>query len=465
MKKVGNIKREYSTSPHVFDALYGKKKGKILRLLLEEPQQAKQLIEISGLSPSAVYHFLKVLKKRHLISKKGALYYVEEFDFNSLFLDEIVQLEEDPTLRRKYGISIKELELAYFLWDTFQAVSDTESYGRTYNSIYTLADAVHRWRTGRTDIPVWALTTLEDLSGVDALSQERVIQYHLPPGIPVTPFYQGEYKLPVVVDNDLNKIVVQLLQKMSKNHMYTFPKKRGWLFEMLHKTFGEFDDSNSRIPSAITEVLKCHYNIKTLDRSIACIPSSMQDRWMQLDPLSRAAEKASLLLHIISLSSRSNGGFEITSRSKSFLEEISCLSSELGVGKLTVRKKHKRPHFRVYLSEGKVDILRRYAHIFQNYPDLTVWLRIPLNRIAETLILTEVDAAAVERICYKELSQFTESILKSLERKKRSGMNFLQYKEEITDYFWHNRIIPSLRSVEELVELQGSKEEPLLYVV
>lgn len=466
MKRVGKIKREYSTSPDVFDALYGKKKGKILRLLLEEPQSAKKLIKISGLSPSAVYHFLKLLKRRHLISKKGAAYYLEECDFNSLFLDEIVRLEEDPALRRKYGISIKELELAYFLWDTFQAVSDKESYGRTYNSEYTLADAIHRWRTGRTDIPVWALTTLVELSGADVLSQESVIQYHLPPGIPVTPHYQGEYKLPVSVDGDLDKLVVQLLQKMSKNHMYTFPKRKKWLFETLHETFGEFDDSNFRIPSAITEVLKCHYNIKMLDRSAACIPPSIKDRWVQLDPLSEVAEKASLLLHIVSLSSRSNGGFEITSRSRSFLDEISYLASDLGVGKLTVRKKHKRPHFRVYLSEGKVNVLRRYAHIFQKYPDLDVWLRIPLNRIAETLVSTEVNAAAVERICYKELSQFVESILKSLERKKRPyRISFLQYKEEITDYFWQHKMIPSPRKVEELVELQTVEEESLVYVL
>ncbi|KYK32143.1 MAG: ArsR family transcriptional regulator [Theionarchaea archaeon] len=465
MRKVGKIKREYNTSGDVFDALYGKKKGKILKLLSKNPQPAKPLIEASGLSPSAVYHFLKELRKRHIISKKGCIYSLNEYDFNSLFLDEIVKLEEDPALRRRYGISIRELELAYFLWDTFaEAASDEGGYGRTYNSEYTLADAVHRWRTGRTDIPVWALTRLAELSGSDILQRESVIQYHLPPGIPVTPYYDAEYKLPVQAGSNLDKVVIQLLHKMSKNHLYTFPKKRRWLFERLHTSFGEFDDSTSRIPSAITEILKSFYRVKTLNRSSACIPPCMKTRWSDLDPLVRIKEKSALLLHIISLSSRSDGGFEITSRSKPFLEEISYLTSDLGVGALSVRKKHERPHFRVYLSESKVDVLRRYAHLFQEYPDLEIWLRIPLNRIAENLVLTDADRESLEKICREELSHLVESILRSLEKKKRfSGvLNYTQYKEEITDYFWEQKLIPSPRRVEELVEMRAVEEE-LLY--
>ncbi len=57
MKKAGSIKREYTASGNIFDLLYGKKKGKILNLLSENPQPARTLIEKSELSPSAVYHF------------------------------------------------------------------------------------------------------------------------------------------------------------------------------------------------------------------------------------------------------------------------------------------------------------------------------------------------------------------------------------------------------------------------
>ncbi|MBU7018593.1 MAG: helix-turn-helix transcriptional regulator [Theionarchaea archaeon] len=463
MKKVGKIKRDYDTPENVFDALYGKKKGKILQLISEKPQTARKLIAASGLSPSAVYHFLKDLRNRHIISKEKSLYTLEECDCSSLFLDEIVKMEEDPALRRRYGISIKELELAYFLWDALQEIGpDEESYGRTYHSKYTLADAIHRWKTGRTDIPVWALNRLAELSESQILLKKGgVVQYHLPPGIPVNPLYEREYNLPVHADSTLDKIFVQLVQKMSKTHLYTFPKRRKWLFEKLHARFGAFDDSNWRIPSAITEILKEYYGVKTLNRSKACIPSCMKVKWGNMNPLSRITEESSLLLHIISLSSRSDGGFEVTSRSHMFLEEVSRIVSGLGLGELLVHKKHARPHFRVYLSESKVAVLRRYAHFFREYPDLEIWLRMPLNQIAEKLVLTEGDTKSVERLCREELFQFVESILKSLERRKKVSygrVDYTQYREDITDYFWKQKLIPSPRRVEELVEMRLSEE-------
>jgi len=465
MEKVDKVKKDYDTSENIFDALYGKKKGIILKLLSEKPQSARKLIKASGLSPSAVYHFLKDLRRRNMILKKGSMYSLEECDFDFLFLDEIVKMEEDPALRRKYGISIKELELAYFLWDALEEVDPDEgSYGRSYQSKYTLADAIHRWKTGRTDIPVWAINRLADLSESHALLRKGgVTQYHLPPGIPVNPFYEGEYKLPVQADSTLDKAFVQLLQKMSKTHLYTFPKRRRWLFERLHTHFGEFDDSNHRIPSAITEILKNHYGVKTLSRSSACIPSCIKSKWLNLDPLASVCEKSSLLLHVISLSSRSDGGFEITSRSQLFLEEISYLISDLGLGDIAVHKKHKRPHFRVYLSESKVAALKRYAHFFQEYPDLEIWLRMPLNQIAEKLVVTDGDSGAVERICREELERFVESILRSLERKKKNGfpnvrVDYTRHKRAFADYFWRQKLIPSSRRVEELVEMQFSEE-------
>ncbi len=468
--KVGTIRREYSTSENVFDLLYGKKKGKILNILSEGPKSARKLAEASGLSPSAVYHFLTFLKERHMILKRGHQYSLGEYDFDSLYLYEIVRLEEDSALRRRYGISIKELELAYFLWNTFlEIASDERGYGQYYNSQYTLADAIHRWKTGRTDIPVWALNGLAELTESGVVRKEgSIIQYHLPPGIPVNPYFDGGYRLPVLIDTGLDRIAVQLLQKISKNNLYTFPKRRRWLFEELHNRFGEFDDSTSRVPSAIVEILKSHYGIETLDRTSAKIPPRMRTRWSDLPPLSRIVEKSSLLLHIISLSSRSNGGFEITSRSKSFLEDLSFLTADLGLGALSVHRKYRRPHFRVYLSESKVTVLRRYARLFQEYPDLEIWSRIPLNQIAEKLVLTDGDCESLKRICFEELSRFGEFILKSLERKKKENtygkLNYSHYREEITNYFWEQRLIPSPRRVEELVEMHANEEEPLLYV-
>jgi len=469
MKRVGQIKRYYDVPDNVFDALYGKKKGKILKLLSENPQPANTLTKKSGLSPSAVYHFLRSLRTQNIISKKGHTYYLEKQDFSVLPLTDIVTLEEDPTLRRRYGISIKELELAYFLWDWFlQVAPEDGGYAKTYRSEYTLADAVHRWRTGRTDIPVWALTKLEELSQVDLSEKGSILQYHLPPGIPINPYHDDQYKLPVVVDTELDKILIQLLQKMSKNHLYTFPKRKRWLFNRLHTTFGLFDDSTSRIPSAITEILKSYYGIDTLRRFTARIPSRMTARWSELSPLSQIQEEASLMLHVVSLSSRSNGGFEITSRSKSFLQDISHLASNLGLGELTVRKKHNRPHFRAYLSESKIKVLKKYVHLFQTYPDLEIWMKIPLNQIAENLVLTDGSSDSVEHVCWEELSRFVESIIRSLERKKRGksfygGPDFMQYKEEITDHFFEKKLIPSPRKVEELQEMHLVEEENLLY--
>jgi hypothetical protein len=470
MKKVGTIKRKYEGSDTLFENLYGKKKGRIVRSLLEAPQQAKDLIDTSDLSPSAVYHFLGKLRKQNIVRKEGNVYLVEENSFDQLSLSDIVKLEEDSALRRKYGISVSELELAYYLWERFLEVTPEDGgYARTYTSKYTLADAIHRWKTGRTDTPVWALERLIDLSESSIVYEKDSIErYHLPPGIPVLPYHDGEYKLPIVADTNLDKIVIQLLQKMSKNHLYTFPKKRRWLFEALHQKFGEFDDSTFRIPSAIIEILKSYYSIETLSRFSARIPSRMQRRWTNLNPLYQITEKSSILLHAVSLSSRSNGGFEITSRSKPLLQDISFLSSTLGLGSLTVRKKHSRPHFRAYLSENKVDVLRRYVRLFEIYPDLEIWMRIPLNQIAEKVVLTDGDTESIEQVCIEELSQFVHSILRSLERKKKGKFqyisDYIQHEKEITSYFWQKKLIPSPKKVEELLEMQIVQEESLLYV-
>lgn len=452
LKRVKIIKRENS-SLEDFNTLYGKKKGTILRLLSEKPHTAKELGAASKLSSGTVYHFLKQLRSRGTVSKKGCTYYLER-DFHSLFLDEIVKLEEDPVQRRKYGISLKELELAYFLWDTFVKASH-ENY---IQSTYTLADAVHRWRTGRTDIPVWAL---KHMAGSDDFLTEGITQYHLPPGVPVIPYYRDECKLPVQMNSDVDKVVVQLLQKICKNNVYTFPKKRRWLFETLHETFGEFDDSTSRIPLVIIEILKSYYGIKRLSRSAACIPPRIRSKWSEMNPLIQIAEESSLLLHVISLSSKSNGGVEITSRSESFLQDVAAFISGLRLGSLTLGKKCKRPHFRVYLSDKKVDVLRRYAHLFQVYPDVKIWLRIPLNHIAEKLVFTDADFGSIEQICHEELTQFVESILRSLERKEVCK-SYYNYTQEIVDYFWEKKVIPFPRNVKELI--QEDKEEELLYV-
>lgn len=464
-KKVGAIKRNYNIPHNGFMILYGRKKSEILKLLSKKPQKARTLIEASGLSGGAVYNFLNFLQKRAIIFKKGTTYALEENDPGTLFLGDIVKIEGKSSLRRKYGISVKELELGYFLWNRFLDVAPEEGgYGRMYQNEYTLADAVHRWKTGRTDIPVWALTTLEELTALDLQKEKSIIQYHLPPGIPVIPYHKGEYKLPLQVNSDLDKVVVQLMQKITRKNLYTFPKRKKWLFNKLHTFFGEFDDSTSRIPSAIIEILKHYYGLETLDRSSACIPPRVKARWSELTPLSRITEESSLLLHIVSLSSRSSSGFEITSRSPSFLHEISAFTSRLGIGSLTPGKKLERPHFRVYLSENKVDTLRRYTHLFHTYPDLEIWMRIPLNQIAEKVVLTHADRESIEAICREELLRFIVSIMRSLERKGvfHEGQNYLQYTEEITHYFWEEKLIPSPRRVGELVSMQV-EEESLVY--
>jgi hypothetical protein len=470
MRKVGKMKRPYEGSEDNINRLFGDKKAKIVSLLSESPRTAASLIRESELSSSAVYHFLSNLRKQNRVRKEGRVYILNEFDFDILTIHEIVKIEENPHKRRKYGISVKELELAFYLWERFSLIAPEKGgYGRTYSNWYTLADAVHRWRTGRTDIPVWALKGLMDISGEDILtSTGNVMQYHLPPGIPVRPLLDGEYKLPIIVDVTLDKIVVQLLQKMSKNHLYTFPKRKKWLLKALHKKFGDFNHLTARIPSAITEILKVQYDLQTLDRSAACIPAPMTNRWAQMNSLRKIEEESLLLLHIISLSSRSNGGFEITSRSKKFLQDVSYLTSDLGLGSLTVRKKQSRPHFRAYLSEKKVMLLERYAHLFDEYPDLQFWMRIPLNQIGEKIIRSE-GKKSLEALCYEELSRFVISILESLERKRKPRFSYgqpeyTQYVPEITDYFWTRTTLPSPRTVEELVEMKATEEEPLLYV-
>lgn len=469
VKNVGKIKRKYEKDDDFSSELYGKKKGKIIQILSEGPQSASHLVGISGLNPSAVYHFLKELSQQDILEKKDRLYFLKEDAFKLLSMSNLVKLEEDARLRRKYGISVKELELSFFLWEGFAEVAPTKrGYAKTYTSTYTLADAVHRWRTGRTDVPVWALKKLIDLSDSDIVDKKNsVAKYHLPPGIPVSPTYKGEYKLPIVVDSELDKILIQLLQKLSRNHLYTFPKKKKWLFGALHEKFGEFDDSTARVPSAITMILKSYYELERFKRSSARIPSKIPDRWSTLSPVDQMQEKSQLLLHIISLSSKSNGGFEITSRSESFLQDVSRLSSNLGLGTLTVRKKYRRPHFRAYLSENKMEILRRYASLSKIYPELDLWMRIPLNQIAQKIAGTDGSAHSIEQVCSEELSRVVESIIYSLQRKKKSftypAPDYMQYREDISDYFWVNKILPTPKKVEELIESRQAEEEALLY--
>ena len=78
-------------------------------------------------------------------------------------------------------------------------------------------------------------------------------------------------------------------------------------------------------------------------------------RESELLPLSQITEVSSFLLHYLAIQ-KINNEIEITSRSKSFLQEISAFTSRLGIGSLTPGKNLEKPHFRVYLSEKNVDI-------------------------------------------------------------------------------------------------------------
>lgn len=166
--------------------------------------------------------------------------------------------------------------------------------------------------------------------------------------------------------------------------------------------------------------------------------------------------ESSLLLHVVSLSSRSDDGFEITSRSRLFLEDLSDLLSDMRLGAPGVYRKRDRPHYRMYVSEKKVEMLRKYAFLYSRCPGLKNWLRIPLNQIEEELLFKKEDVSP-ESICRKELSKFVESILRSLDRRRsressRGSIDLLQYKAEITDYFWQQDLIPSIDRVEKLLE-------------
>lgn len=308
-----------------------------------------------------------------------------------------------------------------------------------------------------------ALNRLVELSELDMSAlMSSVVQYQQPPRIPVKPYYQGELRLPIKVDNELNKIMIQLLLKISETNLYVFPKKKEWLFRKLHQKFGEFNDSTSRIPSVIIEILKSHYGIVSLKESSARIPMKMRARWLNLNTLLRTAEQSSLLLHVISISSQSKGGFEVTSRSESFLQDMSDLTSDLGLGKLIVHKKEERPHFRMFFSSGRVEALKKHANLLKYYPDLETWLRIPSNRIADKLILCN-DPDSVEKICHEELSKLVESILKSVERRRNNTspfkLDYMQHREGIVRYFWQEKLIPSPRRVEELIEPRSAERE------
>ncbi|MCK4735696.1 MAG: hypothetical protein KAT65_24795, partial [Methanophagales archaeon] len=168
--------------------------------------------------------------------------------------------------RRKNAISIKELEMATYLWPSYERACDCEgisfqnpSYGRWYQNHFALARAVKEWMKGDANIPQWTLIAIANFTNVDIEEREVISSYCFPPGVKITPYYKGRYKLPVEVSSDLDIIALQILMKNSEDGLVHPAKHKKEIFRRLYHTFGSFQ--SDRIPLSIREIIENYYQI------------------------------------------------------------------------------------------------------------------------------------------------------------------------------------------------------------
>ncbi|MFQ6135581.1 MAG: hypothetical protein ACE5PM_00170 [Candidatus Hydrothermarchaeales archaeon] len=462
----------------IYEFIFGEMEGKIIEVLEGGPRSSVELIQETGLAEGTFYHKISDMKKRGIIEREDRRYGLKnplQVRFSELKGNRSLA----PKLRRKNSVSKDEVILALYLWPKYRDACAKEGvdlqnpkYATTYRDIFSLAHAIKMWRGGRSNIPKWALIAIAGLAGKGhRLNGEAVIEsYTLPPGIKVVPFYDGIYKIPIEVDVKLDKIAIQLWAKGSNDGRAYNHKNRGEFFESLYRVFGTFKAKGGRVPLPLVEIMKKHYSIGHFDKYGAKVPRRIIDKIKALKDPERVNYEVALLEGILELGSYHREDRELTSRSEEFLSNTSKLLENLGIGKVTVRKKKGRPHYRCTISSSKSALMRRrkrdleelYAGIGETYPDFEVWNRIPLNNISEKVRKRDLSRPlkALQEICKEELFNYLGSILKSIERNMPEyGRDYFEREDQLrlTEHFWNLKKIPNLRNVKEyLSELEKS---------
>jgi hypothetical protein len=248
-------------------------------------------------------------------------------------------------------------------------------------------------------------------------------------------------------------------------------KNKEKFFRRLHDVFGFFQ-SKKRIPLAIIEIIKKYYAIPYFNRKEARILPRMIERIGKLKDPEKMEYEAALLNGMIELGSEYRGYCEVTSQSKEFLIDVSKIAEDLGIGRLTISKRLNRPHYRCKISLKKAAIaLQKIEHLkklYENlekiYPDFKIWDRIPLNNMRERVRNKDLakPVEVLQEICKEELSRYLGLVLESVDRntpkyvyvpyiggKRKIKINTPELLEEITDYYWNEKKVPSARNVRE----------------
>lgn len=339
-----------------YELVFGSVRGRILKTLEESPLRAKEIIRRTpDDSTNSMYHAIMWLKDQKHIKKNGACWELKKDYFTHVSVSDLAKLINlrGKGERRRYGISLTELEGATFLWPRYEQALNRDgarfqsmSYGRSYRNQFALASAVKEWAKGDTNIPQWALIAIAGFTHVDIEAKDVIVSYCLPPGVEISPYYKRRYKLPIEVSLELDTTTLQLLMKSSEEGVVHPANVKKALFKRLYHTFGSFQ--SERIPLTIRAILERYYQIADWSRNAIKIPDKMKARWEQLPHQEKTLAKIRVLEILFELE-QPGRAYEIISRSSDFLEDVSGIGKELGVGDIKILKRKDRPHYRSYL--------------------------------------------------------------------------------------------------------------------
>lgn len=339
-----------------YELIFGGVRGKILKTLDNEPLKAKELLERNpDIYPYSIYHALSRLKDQQYIKKKDERWAIKRDYFTQVRVSDLAKIIDlrHKGLRRKSALSMKDLEMAAYLWPIYERVRDHEgirsqssSYGRWYHNHFALARAVKAWGKGAVNIPQWALIAIAELADLDTGAREIISNYSLPPGVKISPYYRGRYKIPIEISPDFDLLSLQILLKCSDEGLVHPAKDKKAIFNRLYHTFGSFQ--SNRIPLSIRAIIEHYYQIPPFSRTSFRIPARMKERWKKLPDHEQTIAKILVLEMLFDLN-QPRRTYELISRSKDFLEDVSSILKDLGTGDITIHKRKDRPHYRSYL--------------------------------------------------------------------------------------------------------------------
>jgi len=339
-----------------YELIFGKVRGRILKTLEKGPLSAKAILERNpDVSANSIYHAIMWLKEQKHIKKKGECWVHKKDYFEHVRVPDLAKTSDlrHKGERRKNAISVKELEMATYLWPSYERACDldgvslqTPSYARWYQNHFALARAVKEWAKGDANIPQWALIAIANFTNVDIEEREVISSYCLPPGVKITPYYKGRYKLPIVVSSDFDIIALRILMKNSEDGLVHPAKHKKEMFRRLYHTFGLFQ--SGRIPLSIREIVENYYQIPGCRRNCIRIPQKMKQRW-ELLPYHEKTILKILVLETVFELEQPKRTYEIISRSRDFLEDVARIADDLGIGEVNINKRNDRPHYRSYL--------------------------------------------------------------------------------------------------------------------